>query len=72
MPKKDNFDEARLAEAIKIALAQKKPNIAKIALEFDVSRTTLSDRVKKAITPTTPTESRRNALTSYQERALVA
>ncbi|KAJ5151516.1 transposase [Penicillium canariense] len=72
MPKHANFDESRLAEACTTALAQKRPNIANIAREFDVSRTTLSDRVKKAKAPTTPTESMKNALTSYQERALVA
>ena len=71
MPKSLEFDADRLAEACKAALAQKKPNIAKIAREFNVSRTSLSSRVKKAKTPTTPTQSGRNALLPYQEKALV-
>jgi hypothetical protein len=37
-----------------------------------VSRTTLKDRVKKAQTPFSTTESRKNALTSYQEKAFVS
>jgi transposase-like protein len=71
MPKHSNFDEDRLQEACKAVLHQKK-NIAKIAREFGVSRTTLADRVKKAQSPFSITESRKNALTLYQEKALIA
>jgi hypothetical protein len=52
-------------------MAQKKPNIAKIAREFGVSRTSLNSRVKIARSPFTPTKSLKNALQLYQEKALV-
>jgi hypothetical protein len=71
MPKSLEFDADRLAEACKAALAQKKPNIAKIAREFGVSRTSLTSRVKKAKTPATPTPSACKALLPFQEKALV-
>jgi hypothetical protein len=71
MPKSLEFDADRLAEACKAVLAQKKPNIAKIAREFGVSRTSLTSRVKKAKTPTTPTQSACKALLPFQEKALV-
>ena len=70
MPKSAKFDESRLAEGCKAVLAQKKPKLAKIAREFGVSRTTLSDRVKKARSPTKPAKSLKNALEPYQEKAL--
>jgi hypothetical protein len=35
MPKSPNFDESRIAKAFAAVRAQKKPNIAKIAREFD-------------------------------------
>ncbi|KAJ5358431.1 transposase [Penicillium cataractarum] len=71
MPKNAEFDESRIAEACKAVLLQKKPKIAKIAREFGVSRTTLSDRVKKAKSPTTPPKSQKNVLDQSQEKALV-
>jgi hypothetical protein len=71
MPKYSDFDESRLAEACKAVLSQKKPKIAKIAREFGVSRTTLSDRVKKARSPITPTKSLKNVLQPHQEKALI-
>jgi hypothetical protein len=37
-----------------------------------VSRTALADRVKKAQSPFSITESRKNALTLYREKALIA
>ncbi|THC92501.1 hypothetical protein EYZ11_008039 [Aspergillus tanneri] len=70
MTKSADFDESRMAQACKLALAQKKPNIAKIARELGVSRTTLADRVKKAKSPPTPTTPLKNALSPYQEKAL--
>jgi transposase-like protein len=70
MTKSANFDESRMAEACRLASGQKKPNITKIAREFNVSRTTLADRIKKAKTPTTPTTPLKNALSLYQEKAL--
>jgi hypothetical protein len=36
MPKSPNFDESRMAEAFAAAIAQKKPNLSKIAREFGV------------------------------------
>jgi transposase-like protein len=71
MPKSSDFDESRLAEACTAVLSQKKSNIAKIAREFDVSRTTLSDRVKKARSRKKPTKSLKNALQPHQEKALI-
>ena len=70
MTKSAKFDESRLTEACQKALAQKKPQIAKIAREFGIPRTTLTDRVKKAQQPPTYRESLRNALEGYQEKAL--
>ena len=70
MPKSPEFNESHLLEAIATAKAQKKLNIAKIAREFNVSRTTLTSRVKKAKSPTTPTKSACKALQPYQEKAL--
>ena len=71
MPKYSNFDESRLIEASKAALFQKKPNIAKIAREFGVTRTTLSDRVKNARSATRPTKCLKNILHPRQEKASV-
>jgi hypothetical protein len=71
MPKSSDFDESRMAEACKVALSQKKPNIAKIAREFGVPRITLGRRVKSARSPITSTKSLKNALQPYQEKALV-
>jgi DNA-binding phage protein len=56
MPKLDDFDESHMAETCKVILAQKKPNIIKIAREFGASRTPLTDSVKNARSPTTPTK----------------
>jgi transposase-like protein len=71
MPKSPEFNETRLLEAIATIRAQKKPNIAKIAREFNVSYTTLRSRLKKAETPATPTTSNKNLLQPYQEKALI-
>jgi len=71
MPKSPEFNEARLNEAFATATAQKKPNIAKIARQFNVSCTTLRSRLKKAKTPTTPTLTKKNLLQPYQEKALI-
>jgi hypothetical protein len=71
MPKSPEFNESRLAEAFAIATTQKKPNIAKIAREFNVSCTTLRSRLKKAKLPATPTISKKNVLQPYQEKALI-
>ena len=70
MTRSFKFDESRIIEACKAVLAQRNSKIAQIAREFGVSRTTLTDRVKKARSPTTPTESRKYALAGYQEKAL--
>jgi hypothetical protein len=71
MPKSADFDEIRLAKAFAAAMSQKKPNIAKIAREFDVAYTTLTTRVKKAKSPIVPKESNRYTLRAYQETALI-
>jgi hypothetical protein len=70
MPKSTDFDESRLMKACKTVLAQKKPQIAKIAREYGVSRTTLTNRVKNARPPPTYRESLKNAFEGYQEKAL--
>ncbi|KAJ5090105.1 transcriptional regulator family: Centromere protein B DNA-binding region [Penicillium argentinense] len=70
MPKSPNFDESRMAEAFAAAMAEKKPNLSRIAREFSVSYTTLTSRVKKAKSPITPTKSHKNALQPDQEKAL--
>ena len=62
MPKSPEFNESHLLEAIATAKAQKKPNIAKIAREFNVSYTTLRSRLQKAKPPTTPTTINKNLL----------
>jgi hypothetical protein len=68
MPKSADFDESRMAEACKVVLAQKKPNIAKnsawLALPLPIA--------SKARSPTTPTKSLKNALEPYQEKALTS
>lgn len=71
MPKSPEFNETCLLEAIAIAKTQKKPNIAKIAREFNVSYTTLRTRLQKVKSPTTPTMSNKNLLQPYQEKALI-
>lgn len=72
MPKSTDFDESRLMEACKAVLAQKKPQIAKIAREYLVSRTTLTNRIKKAQQPPTYRESCKSVPESHQEKALTA
>jgi hypothetical protein len=52
-------------------MSQKKPNISKIAREFDVSRETLAGRVKKAKSPPLRKDSHRNTLRAHQEKALI-
>ena len=47
MPKTSKINESRIIEACNAAQAEENPNIAKIAREYGVSRTTLRDRVKK-------------------------
>ena len=71
MPKSPEFNESHLLEAIATAKAQKKPNIAKIAREFNVSYTTLRSRLQKAKPPTTPITANKNLLKPYQEKALI-
>ncbi|OKP10447.1 hypothetical protein PENSUB_4129 [Penicillium subrubescens] len=51
MPKSADFDESRMAKALAVVMCQKKPNIAKIAREFDVVYSTLAGRVRKAGSP---------------------
>ena len=72
MPKSSDFDESLLANACSVVLSQAKPNIAKIAREFGVSRKTLTRRVELAKSPITPTKSLKNLLEPYQEKALVS
>jgi hypothetical protein len=71
MPKSADFNEERMAKAFAAAMREKKPNFSKIAREFDVSRETLSKRVKKAKSPPIPQDSQRNALRAFQEKALI-
>jgi transposase-like protein len=65
MMKSPEFNESRLNEAVAIATTQKKPNVARIAREFNVSYTTLRDRLKKPRTPATLTPSKKNLLQPY-------
>ena len=65
MPKSANFDKLRLAKALVAVLREKKPKIAKIAREFDVNYSTLTNRVKKIKSPSIPRESNRYALRIY-------
>jgi transcriptional regulator with PAS, ATPase and Fis domain len=58
MPKSSNFSEDRMAKAFEAAMRQKKPNISKIAREFDVSHETLISRIKSAKSPTSTGASR--------------
>jgi transposase-like protein len=70
MPKSPDFNESQMSKAFTTAITEKKPNIAKIARQFNVSPTTLRSRLKKAKTLVTPTPSKKNALQPYQETAL--
>ncbi|KAJ5238497.1 transcriptional regulator family: Centromere protein B DNA-binding region [Penicillium chermesinum] len=63
MSKSSNFSEDQMPK--------KKPNISKIAREFDVSRETLNSRIKKAKSSPTPKDSHRNNLRAFQEKALI-
>ena len=54
MPKSANFNEERIAKAFVAAMREKTLNFSKIAREFDVSRDTLSKRVKKTKSPPIP------------------
>jgi hypothetical protein len=47
MPKSADFDESYIAKAVAAVMREKKPNIAKIAREFDVVYLTLAGRVRK-------------------------
>jgi transposase-like protein len=71
MPKSTDFDESRMDKALAAAMREKKPNIAKIAREFDVVYSTLAGRVRKAKSPVIQKESNRYTLRLYQEKALV-
>jgi AraC-like DNA-binding protein len=71
MPKSANFNEERMAKAFAAAMREKNPNFSKIAREFDMSRYTLSKRVRKAKSPPIPQDSQRNALRAFQEKALI-
>jgi hypothetical protein len=71
MPKSPDFNESRLLEAIATAKKQKRPNIAKIAREFNVPDSTLRTRLKKPKIPATPTTTNKNLLQPYQEKALI-
>jgi transposase-like protein len=62
MPKSSNFSEDSMAKAFAAAISQKKPNISKIAREFDVSCETIASRIKSAKSPTSTGASRRYAL----------
>jgi hypothetical protein len=57
--------------ALEVARAQEKPNITKIALEYGVPRSTLSDRVKKGAQARTARKPVNKALKGYQEEALI-
>jgi hypothetical protein len=61
-----------MADAFAAAMVRKKPNISKTVREFDVSYTTLTSRIKKAKSSTTPKDSHRKALRAYQEKALTS
>jgi hypothetical protein len=65
MPKSADFDEVRMAKAFAAAIGQKKPNIAKIAREFDVNYATLTSRIKKTKSPVILRESRKYTLRVY-------
>jgi hypothetical protein len=69
MTKSSNFDENAMAFAA--AMSEKKPNISKIAREFNVSRETLAKRVKKAKSPIVYKESDRYTLRVHQGKALI-
>ncbi|KAJ5715987.1 transposase [Penicillium malachiteum] len=71
MSRSSNFNEDSMAKAFAAAMSQKKPNISKIAREFDVSRETLASRIKSAKSPTSTGASRRYALQADQENALL-
>jgi hypothetical protein len=71
MAKSANFNEDRMTKAFAAIAREKKPNISKIAREFDPSYQTLVSRVKKAKSPPLPKASQRNALCAYQETASI-
>ena len=67
MPQKTQSVEDRLLEACQLARREKKPNVPKIAREFDVPRRTLANRVQNGqISPPV-----NRALDTAQEEALI-
>lgn len=71
MPKAPKIDESRVIEACEAAQRQKKPNLAKIAREYDVSYEILRGRIRRGQQDHSARIPKNKALDEYQEKALV-
>ena len=71
MPKTDESTKFRLIKACEAAKLEEKPNISKIAREYDVPRRTLYNHVKKDATTKSSKKRIRRTLDDTQEEVLV-
>jgi ABC-type methionine transport system ATPase subunit len=71
MPKAPKIDESRVLEACEAAQREKKPNLAKIAREYDVSYEILRGRIRRGQQARSARIPKNKALDEYQEKALV-
>jgi transposase-like protein len=71
VPKAPKIDESRVLEACEAAQCEKKPNLAKIAREHDVSYEILRGRIRRGQQARSARIPKDKALDEYQEKALV-
>lgn len=71
MPKTDESTKFRLIKACEAAKLEEKPNISKIAREYDVPQRTLYNHVKKDATTKSSKKRIRRTLNDTQEEVLV-
>ncbi|KAI3222258.1 transcriptional regulator family: Centromere protein B, DNA-binding region [Penicillium roqueforti] len=71
MPKAPKIDESRVIEACEAAQHEKKPNLAKIAREYDIPYEILRGRVRRGRQARNAYIPKNKALDEYQEKALV-
>ncbi|KAJ5521862.1 hypothetical protein N7527_005977 [Penicillium freii] len=71
MPKAPKIDESHVLEACEAAQREKKPNLAKIAREYDIPYEILRGRVRRGRQARNAYTPKNKALDEYQEKALV-
>lgn len=71
MPKAPKIDESRLLKACEAAQHEKKPNLAKIAREYDISYEILRGRIRRGQQARSARIPKNKALDEYQEKALI-